>query len=174
MTPGLERLGDNCISRPPKRGLQAETCATKRVGLALLEGCLGLFLLDCLVFRTPWYAGMLEPGSAAGRFELVLSREKAAQARYGNNLIVALGDSRLGITPKLCNDLEPETSYFFRSAGVAGTDPRAWYHMLRDLDPSARRYRAILMTVNSYDDEEDFSHPDDDIRALTLQLRAWV
>jgi hypothetical protein len=101
---------------------------------------------------------------------MVLSRESTAQTRYGDNLIVALGDSRLGITPKLCNDLEPETGYFFRSAGVAGTDPRAWYYMLRDLDPTARRYRAILLTVNSYDDEEDFSHPDDDIRALHFAI----
>ncbi len=100
----------------------------------------------------------------------MLARERDAQTRYGANLIVAFGDSRLGIAPKVCNDLEPETGYFFRSAGVPGTDPRAWYYMLRDLDPSARRYRAILLTVNSFDDEEDFSHPDDDIRALHFAI----
>ena len=73
----------------------------KNLLFAVVAGCAGLFFLDCVAFRTPWYSGMLEPGSAAGRFELVLSRERAAQMRYGRNLIVALGDSRLGITPEL-------------------------------------------------------------------------
>jgi hypothetical protein len=97
------------------------TKSAKMVGFALLAGCLGSFLLDGLAFRTLWYSRFLEPNSAAGRFELVLARERDAQTRYGANLIVAFGDSRLGITPKVCNDLEPETGYFFRSAGVPGS-----------------------------------------------------
>ena len=42
---------------------------------------------------------------------------------------------------------------------MAGTDVRAWYYMLRDLDPTARRYRAIVLGVDDYDDEDGFFNP---------------
>jgi hypothetical protein len=96
----------------------------------------------------------------------MLWREQQAQKNLGDNLVVTIGDSRFGIAPKISNDLVNETGYMFRSAGVAGTDPRSWYYMLRDLDPTARRYRAIVLGVNDYTDEDEAFEPDDDIRAL--------
>jgi len=42
---------------------------------------------------------------------------------------------------------------------------RAWYYMLRDLDPTARRYRAVVFAVNDYMDE-DWGIPEDDPRLL--------
>jgi len=122
--------------------------------------------LDALAFRTRWYPSYLQPDSTAGLFELILWREQQAQKNLGDNLVATIGDSRFGIAPKLSNDLANETGYTFRSAGVAGTDPRSWYYMLRDLDPTARRYRAIVFGVNNYDDEDEVFLPDDDIRAL--------
>jgi len=59
-----------------------------------------------------------------------------------------------------------QTGYVFRHAGVAGTDVRSWYYMLRDLDPTARRYRAVVFGVTDFDDEDEYFTPDDDIRAL--------
>jgi len=38
--------------------------------------------------------------------------------------------------------------------------------MLRDLDPTARRYRAVVFGVTDFDDEDEYFTPDDDIRAL--------
>ncbi|MEI9975417.1 MAG: hypothetical protein WDO73_27125 [Ignavibacteriota bacterium] len=38
--------------------------------------------------------------------------------------------------------------------------------MLRDLDPTARRYRAVVIGVDDYDDEDRGPHPEDDIRNL--------
>ena len=49
---------------------------------------------------------------------------------------------------------------------MAGTDARSWYYMLRDLDPDANRYRALVFGVNDYNDEDQAFEPDDDIRAL--------
>ena len=138
----------------------------RRRGLALLLAFLGLFALDGLLFRTPFYASVLEPDSSTGVFELILGREQQAQTQNGDNMVVTLGDSRFAYSPRLANELTAQTGYVFRHAGVAGTDVRAWYYMLRDLDPTARRYRAIVFGVTDYDDEDEYFTPDDDIRAL--------
>ena len=138
----------------------------RRIALTLLTACLGVFGLDALLFRTHVYTSILEPDSSAGLLELILWREKAAQRTAGDNLVVTLGNSRMGYVPKLV-DLRPrQTGYAIRTAGVAGSDPRSWYYLLRDLDPTARRYRAIVFGVDDYDDEDKAFNPDDDIRAL--------
>ena len=138
----------------------------RRPVLALLLALLGLFALDGLLFRTPFYPSILQMDSSTGIFELTLQRELQAQTRNGDNLVVTLGDSRFAYSPKLANQATAQTGYVFRHAGVAGTDVRSWYYMLRDLDPTARRYRAIVFGVTDYDDEDEFFSPDDDIRAL--------
>jgi hypothetical protein len=38
--------------------------------------------------------------------------------------------------------------------------------MIRDLDPAARRYKALVFGVDDYDDEDRYYNPNDDIRAL--------
>jgi hypothetical protein len=138
----------------------------RRLGLALLAAFLGLFGLDGLLFRTPFYPSILQMDSSTGAFELTLRREQQAQTRNGDNLVVTLGDSRFAYSPRLANQVAAQTGYIFRHAGVAGTDVRSWHYMLRDLDPTARRYRAIVFGVTDYDDEDEFFTPDDDIRAL--------
>jgi hypothetical protein len=143
-----------------KPGASTHPAAAALIAIAVFTG------LDALAFRTPYYGAILEPNSSAGIFELFLWRETQAQKKNGDNLVVTVGDSRFGISPKISNQLTGETGYVFRSAGVAGTDPRSWYYMLRDLDPSAGRYRAIVLGVNNYDDEDEILEPDDDIRAL--------
>ena len=138
----------------------------RRRGLALLLAFLGLAALDGLLFRTPFYPSILEMDSSTGVFELTLWREQQAQTQNGDNLVVTLGDSRFAYSPRLANELTAKTGYVFRHAGVAGTDVRSWYYMIRDLDPAARRYRAIVFGVRDYDDEDEYFTPDDDIRAL--------
>jgi hypothetical protein len=151
------------------RGSSSTTQISRRI-LAFVLGCVGVFGLDALAFRTPWYWRFLQPDSTTGLFENVLWREQQAQKKYGDNLVVALGDSRLGFAPKLSNESMPPTGYVLRSAGVAGTGVRDWYYMLRDLDPSANRYRAIVFGMNSYDDEDVAFHPDDDVRSLHYSI----
>jgi len=138
----------------------------RRRVLALLFALLGLCALDGLLFRTPFYPSVLQMDSSSGIFELTLLREQQAQTRNGDNLVVTLGDSRFAYLPRLANQLTAQTGYVFRHAGVAGTDVRSWYYMLRDLDPTAGRYRALVFGVTDYDDEDEFFTPDDDIRAL--------
>jgi hypothetical protein len=138
----------------------------KRAIAAGLLGVAGLFALDGLMFRTPLYRRILEPDSSAGEFEYVLRRERHAQNDNGYNLVLTMGDSRFAFSPRRANLISPQTGYIFRHGGVAGTSPRAWYFMLRDLDPSARRYRAVVMGVPNYYDEDEHYNPANDIRDL--------
>jgi hypothetical protein len=137
-----------------------------RRAVTLTLALVGAFALDALAFRTRFYPSNLKTDSTTGLFELVLWRERQAQTKLGDNAVLTIGDSRFGIVPKLSNALEPETGYVFRSAGVAGTDARSWFYMLRDLDPGANRYRAIILGLNDYEDEDLPLESDDDIRAL--------
>src|ERR1039457_4978302 len=100
--------------------------------VALLAAVAGLFALDALVFRSGLYMGILETDSSTGTLERILLREQQAQPWYGRNLVVTLGDSRFAYYPRAANEQTATTGFAFRHAGVAGTDARAWYYMLRD------------------------------------------
>jgi hypothetical protein len=121
---------------------------------AIILAVAGVFALDALVFRTGLYTSILEPESATGLFELILRRERAAQPWYGPNLVCTVGNSRFAYYPRVANEQTATTGFAFRHAGVAGTDVRAWYYMLRDLDPNRNAYRAIVIGVDDYDDED--------------------
>ena len=146
--------------------LGPESPSVQRSLAACLLASVGLFALDGLLFHTGFYTSILEPDSSAGLYELILYREQQAQKHNGDSMILTFGDSRFAYAPRLCNEIASKTGYVFRSGGVAGSETRAWYYMLRDLDPSARRYRAIVFGLNDYSDEENGYDPDDDIRAL--------
>ena len=133
---------------------------------AIILALAGLFALDALLFRTALYTSILEPDSSTGTFELILRREQIAQPWYGRNLVVTLGDSRFAYYPRVANEQKATTGFAFRHAGVAGTDARAWYYMLRDLDPTRAGYRAIVIGVDDYDDEDGAYDIGDDLATL--------
>lgn len=162
--------------------------AFREAALLLLLAFAALLVLDGLVFRIGPYKKILEPDSTAGQFELVLRREQEAQREYGDNLVATFGDSRMSYYPREAAKVEPQTGYYLRQAGLAGTNARVWYYMLRDLDPTASRYRAIVMAVNDFDDEDlSYAEADDlrvvhyaaarlrlrDVPELVLSFRSW-
>src|SRR5579863_2431921 len=155
-----------CPALVTQSALAKTTPTRKRLLAASLLALAGVVGMDALLFRTRLYPSVLEPVSAAGEFELTLRRERLAQTRFGGNCVTGVGDSRFAYYPRLANELMAETGLYFRSAGVAGTTPQAWYYMLRDLDPSARRYRAIMIGVNDYDDEDQAYELDADLTVL--------
>ena len=137
---------------------------------ACLLALAALFGLDALLFRTHLYPSVLEPESSTGLFELTLRRERQAQEEFGGNAVIGVGNSRFNYYPRIANRLMVETGLLFRSARVDGSNPQAWYYLLRDLDPTARRYRAILIGVDDYDDEDGAFEPDTDLHALHFAL----
>ena len=89
--------------------------------------------------------------SAAGSLELRLTNEKKRQPGTANQ-VLAIGDSRLLFRTALANKIDPAIA--FASIATPGTTPRCWYYMLRDVDPRADRYSAILISVANYDNSE--------------------
>jgi hypothetical protein len=134
--------------------------------VACLAACAGVIALDSVLFRTGFYATILEPDSSTGLFEMILRRELGAQERTGSPMVATFGNSRFAWSPKVIDHRPGTHKYALRNGGVAGSDARAWYYMIRDLDPTARRYRALVFGVDDYDDEDGYFNPNDDIRAL--------
>jgi len=138
----------------------------RKVTLTLFLVIFGTLALDSLLFRTGPYAHFLEPDSSTGLFEAILRREQQAQLTPRDDLVVTLGNSRFAYSRKVIDHLPRKPAYEFRDAGIAGSNARNWYYMLRDLDPSAQRYRAVVLGVDDYDDEDRAYSPDNEIRDL--------
>ena len=135
-----------------------------RLALALV-----FFLaLDAVVFRTGWYAQFLDPSSTAGFLQSALWYEEDRPAAYPRQ-VLAVGDSRMGLKARTANALTPETRLQFGTIAVPGTTPRCWYYMLRDVDPDANRYAAIVIGLDTYDDRgyENLNDRELDINYLT-------
>jgi hypothetical protein len=140
--------------------------AVGRAALAILLW----FGLDALLFRTGLYCEWTDPTSSTGSFEFLIRTELAAQKTPAANVVATIGDSRFGYLPRVANELAPETGYQFRHIGSAGGDARLFYYTLRTLDPTASRYRAVVIGVDDYDDLDTGVDPAADLRGLHMAI----
>ncbi len=133
--------------------------------LALLLG------MDAVAFRTGFYVRILEPVSSAGLTMNYIWHEQA-RVHPAAPQVLALGDSRMGFDTAVANSLG--TGCEFGSIAVPGTLPRCWYYMLREVDPRANKYAAVIVAVDDYDDEDwgDHSSRLSDIQYTAPLLRA--
>lgn len=135
-----------------------------------------LFLgLDGAVFRSGWYGQWVEPNSSAGAVQLTLLRARQHQREWKEPLVLTLGDSRMNYSAKLANEYAAAQGMQFRltHGGVAGSNPRVWHYLLRELDPDGKRYRAVVIPVDSFEDEDTFIDFRDyplDVNYLSLLL----
>jgi hypothetical protein len=128
-------------------------------------------LVEAGVFHSGFYASILEPTSAAGQVETLIRNENTRQVQ-DRNQVLAVGDSRMGLLPRMAN--EERVGYTFASIALGGSTPRSWYYMLRDTDPTARRYAAVVIPMNDYDARdflEDLSGRITDLYYLAARLR---
>lgn len=139
------------------------------VGLRIALSFTLVFLLDALLFRTRLYPSIIQPESYTGRFELTLWRDLREQTQSAN-LVATLGDSRFSYPPSVMDQQTRETGYTFSHAGLAGSKPRDWYYMIRDLDPASLAYRAVVIGTDDFDDEDQ----DDEERERLLDLRIVI
>lgn len=141
----------------------------KRQAIALSGALLSLFLIDAAIFRSGLYSRVLDPESTAGRVEtmhyLEVHRKRSQAAQ-----VLAFGDSRMGFLPRVATEAAAGRAVEFASVAVPGTSPRSWYYQLRDLDPDARRYAAILLPVDDYDDEDRLLDPTDSVVDLNYAI----
>lgn len=127
----------------------------RRAAFTLAAGLLGFAALEAAVFRSGLYLIVAEPGSTAGYLTTILHNEEI-RPKEGPNQILAVGDSRMFLLPRVAN--ETGTGYTYASIAVPGTTPRCWYYMLRSVDPQANLYRAVIVTLDSYDDPETWEN----------------
>lgn len=129
-------------------------------------------VIENLVFRTSFYSRVLDPDSSTGYFELILWNELHRKQDSAPQ-VLAVGDSRMAaFQPRVAN--QQNTGLHFASVVVPATTPRCWYYLLRDADPSAHRYAAILIPLLDYDDEdrdEDLADRLHDLTFLVVRLR---
>jgi hypothetical protein len=148
---------------------------SREVLAILLAGLAVCFLLDALAFRTRFYTRILDPHTSTGSFEFALSSE--ANREYWARPVLVLGNSTIvqGFSARAANYSQQARGYQFTSVAVPATWERCWYYLLRDLDPDRKRFNAIVVPVESYDDrdlhEEDFADHIIDARFLAVRLK---
>ena len=111
-----------------------------------------LLVADAAVFHGGLYSKVLKWNSSAGGVAIHVEGE-VNRVRSGLSEIAVMGDSRLvqGFSARLADELSQPKGFKFAKLAVRGTYPCIWYYMLREVDPSADRYRAIVIPFKSDD-----------------------
>jgi hypothetical protein len=138
----------------------------------LLASVLAFAAIEGAVFHTGLYPWILSPDASTGYLETILRIERE-RVKTGPQ-ILGIGDSRMLLLPRVSNEHTTETGYMFGTIATAGASPRSFYYMLRDADPTARLYRAIVIAVESYDDAERWGNENDgdaDLSYVIARLR---
>lgn len=145
----------------------------KRAYAILFLGLAAFVCLQATVFHTRLYAHWVHPSSSTGYVETILYNE-SIRPRNGPNQIVGIGDSRMALVTKTANQFKAETGYEYGTVAVAGAPPRCWYYILRAADPDANKYKAVVLGLESYNDDEtleDLRDRESDVNYLAAQLR---
>jgi hypothetical protein len=119
----------------------------------LLLGIALLFAVDGAVFHSRLYTGVLERNSYAGRVALVIAQERARTRLPSKQEIALLGDSRMyeAFSAKAADARAAKSDLRFVNLAMPQCEPRVWFYLLREVDPRANRYRAIVLPIR-YDD----------------------
>jgi len=139
-----------------------------RAAPVLLASVVGFAALEAAVFHTGLYPWILSPDSSTGRVETVIRNERE-RPKIGPQ-VLGIGDSRMLLLPRLSNQRTPQTGYTFATIATPGASTRSWYYMLRDTDPTAKLYRAIVMAVESYDDADKWGDEADNDADLNYNI----
>jgi hypothetical protein len=134
----------------------------------LLASIVAFAAMEGAVFHTGLYPWILNVDASTGDLETILRNERERPKKGPQ--ILGIGDSRMLLMPRISNQHTPETGYTFGTIATAGATPRAWYYMLRDADPTARFYRAIVIAVESYDDADTWSEDNDNTADLSYVI----
>lgn len=116
------------------------------VGRNLLLGIVAFLCVDGAIFHSGLYVSILAPNSYAGRVWRIAHAEKE-RAPSGLKEVLVLGDSRIaeGFSATLANELGSPAGFKFVSLAEPAASANTWYYMVREVDPTARRYSAIIV-----------------------------
>jgi hypothetical protein len=112
----------------------------------LLLGIAAFVCLDGVIFHTGLYVSMLAPDSYAGGVAVITRAEKQRPAS-GLKEVLILGDSRMaeGFSATVADELGSAAGFRFVNLAEPASNANTWYYMLREVDPAARRYWAIVV-----------------------------
>jgi len=112
----------------------------------LFLGIAAFICVDGAIFHSGLYVSILAPSSYAGRVARITQAEKE-RAPSGLKEVLVLGDSRIaeGFSTTLANELGSPAGLKFVSFAEPAVSANTWYYMLRQVDPTARRYSAIII-----------------------------
>jgi hypothetical protein len=112
----------------------------------LVLGVAVFICVDGVVFHTRLYTSILAPDSYAGRMAAITRAEKN-RASSGLKEVLVLGDSRMaeGFSPVVANKLSSLDGFKFINLTESASVVNIWDYMLREVDPTGRRYWAIVV-----------------------------
>src|SRR5205814_9254256 len=112
----------------------------------LLLGIVAFICVDGAIFHSGLYVSILAPRSYAGRIARITRSEKERAPSRLKEVLV-LGDSRIaeGFSTTLANELGSTAGLNFVSLADPAASANTWYYMVREVDPTARRYWAIVI-----------------------------
>jgi len=112
----------------------------------LFLGIAAFVCVDGAIFHSGLYVSILAPSSYAGRVWRITRAEKE-RTSSGLKEVLVLGDSRIaeGFSATLANELGASAGLKFVSVAEPAASANTWYYMVREVDPSARRYSAIIV-----------------------------
>ncbi len=112
----------------------------------LLFGITAFVCIDGIIFHSGLYISILAPDSYAGRLE-VLTRVEKQRPASGLKEVLVLGDSRMaeGFSSTVADELGSAAGFKFVNLTEPASTVSSWYYMLREVDPAARRYSAIVV-----------------------------
>ena len=112
----------------------------------LLLGVAAFVSLDGVIFHTGLYASILAPDSYAGRVA-ALTRAEKQRPPSGLKEVLVLGDSRMaeGFSTAVADELGSAAGFKFVTLAEPASTANTWYYMLREVDPTAQRYWAIVV-----------------------------
>jgi hypothetical protein len=116
------------------------------VGRNLLLGVAAFVCLDGVIFHTGLYVSILAPDSYAGRLAVITRAEKQ-RPPSGLKEVLVLGDSRMaeGFSTAVADELGSAAGFKFVTLAEPASTTNTWYYMLREVDPTAQRYWAIVL-----------------------------
>ena len=112
----------------------------------LLLGIVAFICVDGAIFHSGLYVSILAPSSYAGRIWRMTQGEKQ-RAPSDLKEVLVLGDSRIaeGFSATLANELGSPAGLKFVSFAEPAASANTWYYMIREVDPTTRRYAAIVI-----------------------------
>jgi hypothetical protein len=134
---------------PVRTTFPTEPTASPRplhVARNLFLGIAAFICVDGAIFHSGLYVSILAPSSYAGRVERITLAEKK-RAPSGLKEVLVLGDSRIaeGFSAALANEFGSPAGLKFVSLAEPAASANTWYYMVREVDPTKRRYSAIII-----------------------------